>query len=199
MAGWCGVSEFFGNRFGQHVEEVAHLHRVKDTVADPDVVDVDRNKLLRRKPARICAGVDLVKVDAARVDNQIGGFDRPLRASLSHRSNSAGVRCILGRALYAKGRLDDAIDHLRPAVALNPKLAEAHNSFGTALNAKGWLDEAIDHWRQAVNLDPESSAADNNLGTALNEKGQPDEAFGHFQQAVRLDLNSVPPSDVTIN
>src|SRR6202035_4326116 len=57
----CRVPKILGHRPGQHFKEIAHLHRVEDSVANPDVADVDRNELLWRKPARIGTRVDLVE------------------------------------------------------------------------------------------------------------------------------------------
>ena len=46
----------------------------------------------------------------------------------------------LGAALQAEGRLDEAIDHYRRAIALAPDYAPAYNNLATALRAKGRLD-----------------------------------------------------------
>jgi tetratricopeptide (TPR) repeat protein len=93
----------------------------------------------------------------------------------------------LGTALYAKGQVDEAMQHYRRAIALDPKYAAAHNNLGLALKAKGQLDEAIAAFRRAIALDPKLAVAHNNLGTALYAKGQVDEAIAAFRQAIKLD------------
>jgi tetratricopeptide (TPR) repeat protein len=91
----------------------------------------------------------------------------------------------LAVALQAEGRLDEATDHYRRAIALRPEYAPAYNNLGTALRAKGRLDEAIATYQQALGLRPEYAEAHYNLANALSDAGRPAEAAEHFRVALR--------------
>ena len=86
-----------------------------------------------------------------------------------------------------RGRLDEAIDHLRQSVSIDPKSAYGQLNLGVALYRKGRVDEAFGHLQQAVNLDPNYAHAHANLAVPLRARGRVAEAIDHLQQAVRLE------------
>jgi len=69
------VAEVLANRPGQHFKDIAHPYGVVNPVADADVVNLDVYELIGRKLARIGGRVDLVEVDPAGVDDQVGALD----------------------------------------------------------------------------------------------------------------------------
>jgi tetratricopeptide (TPR) repeat protein len=112
---------------------------------------------------------------------------RFLTAAAALRPESPGAHINLGRALHAKGRVNEAIASYRRALDLDPKLAAAHNNLGSALLGKGRLDEAIVSYRRALDLDPTDALAHHNLGAALEAKGLLDEAIASYRRALDLD------------
>jgi serine/threonine-protein kinase len=93
----------------------------------------------------------------------------------------------LGFALFASGRIDEALGFYRAALALRPEASPAHHGVGVTLRALGRVDEAIGHYEQALNLDPTFAVAHNNLGAALRDQGRLDRAITHLREAIRLD------------
>jgi tetratricopeptide (TPR) repeat protein len=93
----------------------------------------------------------------------------------------------LGNALLQKGRVDEALDHLRKALEIEPDLADAYVSLGNALVQKGRTDEAIAQYRRALELQPGLVKAHTNLGVAYQQAGRTDEAIAQYQQALDLD------------
>jgi tetratricopeptide (TPR) repeat protein len=91
----------------------------------------------------------------------------------------------LAVALQAEGRLDEAIDRYRRAIAMRPEYAPAYNNLGTALHAKGRHDEAIATYQRALGLRLEYPQAHYNLANALNDAGRPREAAEHFRIALQ--------------
>jgi len=83
--------------------------------------------------------------------------------------------------------MDEAIACLRKAIALDPKLANAHYNLGVALQAKGQVDEAIACYQKAIDLEPENAMAHSGLGFVRRAKGQIDEAIACFRKAISLD------------
>lgn len=93
----------------------------------------------------------------------------------------------LGNALVDRGRLDEALVHLREALRLTPNFAYAHNGLGAALYTRGELDEAEVHLRRAIEIDPRYAAPRYNLGLALEQRGKLDEALECHARAAELD------------
>ena len=92
----------------------------------------------------------------------------------------------LGSALLGKGKIDEALSHIREAVRINPNHAQAQYNLGVALTHKQRTDEAIDHFRRAVQLKPDYEKAYNNLGEALIRKGHINEAILSLYEALRI-------------
>ena len=84
--------------------------------------------------------------------------------------------------------MDQAIACYKKAIALDPKLADAHSNLGTLLcDVKKDYDGAIACFHQAMELDPQSAKIPFNLGNALRNKGQVDQAIAWYQKAIELD------------
>ena len=92
----------------------------------------------------------------------------------------------LGAALQAEGKVDEAMIHLRQAVAASPASAMAHNTLGSALQATGDLDGATREYREALRLRPDDFDARYNLGQALLARGHADEAIVELREALRI-------------
>jgi Flp pilus assembly protein TadD len=55
-------------------------------------------------------------------------------------------------ALAAQDELDQAIDHFRQAVRLQPEFAEAHESLAQALVQQGRKEDAVHHYNEALRI-----------------------------------------------
>jgi tetratricopeptide (TPR) repeat protein/ubiquinone/menaquinone biosynthesis C-methylase UbiE len=81
----------------------------------------------------------------------------------------------LGNTLQALGRLEDAIDCYKQAMAIKSDLVGTdinlmivYNNFGNELKEQGRLDLAIESYRQALKINPEYPEANYNMGIALS-------------------------------
>ena len=92
----------------------------------------------------------------------------------------------LGLALADRGQLDEAIDHYRKALKINPNHVEAYNNLGLALADRGQFDEAVDHYRQALEIKPDFVEAHNNLATTLAGSGKIDDAVAEYRKAIEI-------------
>lgn len=106
------------------------------------------------------------------------------RASQSNPSASVLYR--LGTLLAKRGQGARARQAFEAALALDPKLAEAHNDLGTLLAQDGDLAGAVARFRQALAATPDYPDALNNLGYALLLGGQPGEARALYEKALQL-------------
>ena len=92
----------------------------------------------------------------------------------------------LGNALQAQGKLDEAVEHYRKALALKPDYAEAHTNLGNALQAQGHLAAAAESYRRALALKPDLAVTHYNLGNVLQAQGKLGEAVGSYRKALAL-------------
>src|SRR5262249_31560708 len=115
----------------------------------------------------------------------------------------------LGEILAGSGKLNEAIDHFRQALAVDPDFGLAHYHLGVALLAEGRRDEVDDcyplsvkpvdparyqalnqaiahHW-YALYPAPAWTPGRNSLHLAPQEQARLKEALDHFRQAVRLE------------
>ena len=91
---------------------------------------------------------------------------------------------VLGNALAAEGRHDEAIAQYRLSLGLDPSFAEAHNNLAVALARNGALPEALDEWMRAVELKPDFQDAWGNLAHAVSSVG-PRAGGGNLQSRER--------------
>ncbi|MGA2034168.1 MAG: tetratricopeptide repeat protein [Thermoguttaceae bacterium] len=102
----------------------------------------------------------------------------------------------LGVALRKEGKLDEALEHYRQAVELNPRYVTARTNVAVCLYEKSvaqkddaLLTEAIAEYQAALELAPENAELLNDYAVALHAANKPDEAFDCIRQAVRCDPN----------
>src|SRR6185369_7395194 len=104
--------------------------------------------------------------------------------------NRAVTEHNLGSAFQSAGRIDEAIDQYKKAIAIKPDYAPAYSNLGSALLSKGDATGAINAYQQALSIDPDFSDAHFNLGNALMRVGDPVRAIPHFRRV----LNNAPDS-----
>ena len=93
---------------------------------------------------------------------------------------------LLGIALVAAERPDEALDVFRRAVELDPGNADRRRNLATALFDSRNIDEAALHARQAVALRPGDPAAHDLFGRILAVQGRLAEAQAEFERALQV-------------
>jgi len=89
--------------------------------------------------------------------------------------------------LRARGRIEEAIQHLRSAYALDPENSDLHREMGiTFLSAKEWKRARVE-MLEAVRYDPTDADAHNGLGYALEKLGDLEGALKEYRTATRLE------------
>jgi protein O-mannosyl-transferase len=97
----------------------------------------------------------------------------------------------LGGTLIKKGRVDEAVVHLRKALEIRPDYADAYTNLGHASATKSEWADAVTSYRAAIQLWPNYAKAHNSLAVSLAALGQTDEAIEQFQEALRLNPDYV--------
>lgn len=95
----------------------------------------------------------------------------------------------LGNSLQTQGRHDEAIDHFRAALAIepNPARANAHRAWGESLYRQKQYDAASKHFRAALEAPvDEVWRAHVGLANVLRSQQQFDSALAHLGEAIDL-------------
>ncbi len=119
--------------------------------------------------------------------------DRPrlaeeqLRIAIEKVPWDARSQNLLGSALAAQGRFDEAAVLYRKALEINPTLTAAEKNLAVALAESGRGEEALVHFHKALEIDPDFAEAHDNLGKLLAAQRQFDEAIVHYRKALEVD------------
>jgi tetratricopeptide (TPR) repeat protein len=93
---------------------------------------------------------------------------------------------LLGALMLQTGRLQDGIDLLKKALAVNTKQPAIHSNLAYALNALQRFDEALASAGRALALQPNFADALNNRGNAQAGLNRPLDALGSFDRCIAL-------------
>ena len=121
-----------------------------------------------------------------QLDLSIAGFQHSLRT----KPRDPQTHQQLGQALYAQGKIEDAIRHYRQALHLQPSNAEAHAYLANALVQQGNLEEAIHHYSLALDIQPDFVEAHLHAANLLMRRGGHAQAERHYARVIELN-----PSD----
>jgi protein O-mannosyl-transferase len=94
----------------------------------------------------------------------------------------------LGLAYQKEGRIDEAIESLARAVAINPSYAVAYNSLGSAYFRKNLFVRAVEEFSRAIALEPGNAIFRNNRGLAYAALGETDRAIADYLEALTLEF-----------
>lgn len=111
--------------------------------------------------------VDKASFDRAAQFHQTGksaDAEREAKAMLALAPNVAPVLALLGAAQAAQGKMDEATEAYKKAVAVDPNYVEAHIQFAQLLTHLGETEDARRHLETALTKAPKSLQANRLLG-----------------------------------
>ena len=73
----------------------------------------------------------------------------------------------MGNVFHEQGRLEEAIEAYKKALAINPDYAEAYSNLGVSLHDQGELEEAIEAYNKALAINPDYAEAHYHRSFAL--------------------------------
>jgi tetratricopeptide (TPR) repeat protein len=127
-----------------------------------------------------------------QLDEAMMLFSRVLRL----RPDYTDARFNLANVFGMQGKLPDAADQLRMALAENPGDAAAKNllsqvlqTLGDASASVGNIDRAIVYYQEVVHLEPKSADTRNLLGMLYARSGKDKLATEQFQEALKIDAS----------
>jgi tetratricopeptide (TPR) repeat protein len=91
-----------------------------------------------------------------------------------------------GVALARNGQMNEAIEHYKKALQIQPEYADAYANLGATLSNQGKFDEAVVCYNRALSIKPNLVLTHSNLGDILLGQNKLDEAVEHFIEALRI-------------
>lgn len=93
----------------------------------------------------------------------------------------------LGLLVGKRGEHERAVFHLRRAVEIEPRYAEARQNLADELRILGRIDDAMREYRAVLALAPDNAQVHNNLANLLQAQGRFADAVRHYEAAVAAD------------
>jgi arylsulfatase A-like enzyme/Tfp pilus assembly protein PilF len=111
---------------------------------------------------------------------------RELEAALQADGLNVAAHHRLGDLYRGARRYEEAVEHYRRAVAINPDYVYSWNGMAMALAAANRNEEALAAFREAVRIDPEAPLARFNLAVQLERMDRPGAARSEYEHFLRL-------------
>jgi tetratricopeptide (TPR) repeat protein len=140
-------------------------------------------RILRLRPAWSEAHIYAALGDLLNDLRRYGEAEERYRSALAIQPGLADARYNLASALYAAGRVADAITELLTLLRSDPGAADAREQLIWLLQEQRRFDEMAAVCREGMELHPASSFYPNKLGVALWWRGRHDEAMGAYRLA----------------
>ena len=143
--------------------------------------------VLAKNPNSFAAHFHLGKVrtSQSRHEEATTHFRESLRRQTDE-TESHIIMTLLGNSLARQGKLDEAEEYLKRALALHADDWEAIHGLATVAARRARYREAIELYRQAASLRPNNSTVRYNLGNVLALNDDLDTAVAEYETAIQL-------------
>jgi tetratricopeptide (TPR) repeat protein len=166
-----------------YAEAHSNLAFLLNALGHPERAVAEARRAIELNPRLADAYLNLANAEASRYrhDAALQALD-DLQSFAPQHPGGLSARAL---ALEPLGRLDEALDCARQAVALAPRSAQAHLTLGQVLQTLSRSDDALAHFDQAAAL-PGAVAEDALIGraTLLLEAGCKEEALATFDRVL---------------
>ena len=95
-----------------------------------------------------------------------------------------------GAQLSEKGKIQDAIERFKKAIAISPDYLMARNNLGVQYLKLGKWSEAAEQFEAAIEIDSKALNPRQNIAIALIEQKKYENAIEHLNQALSIDSSS---------
>ncbi|HUN47944.1 MAG TPA: tetratricopeptide repeat protein [Stellaceae bacterium] len=134
----------------------------------------------------------LGKAVEAHRGGQFALAERLSAEAIRARPGFAEAHYHLANAQQQQGKLREAAESYRRALAIEPRAAEARFHLGLTLAALGQFDDAIAAYRAVLAAHPKAVPVHVNLAWALERRQRLDEAIDCYRQALAIEPKAAP-------
>lgn len=133
----------------------------------------------------------LAQAGGLKETGDLEGAEKILRELVARSSQGARGSPLphfkLGEVLANRGKNEEAVEHLRASLRIQPENADALTLLGVVLRRLGRIDEALEAFRQASQIKPVSPRTHRRYAEALHDAGNATEAMYHYRLAIEKD------------
>jgi type IV pilus assembly protein PilF len=108
------------------------------------------------------------------------------------KASAAEINVSLGQSYMRQGKLEIAKQKLERALALDPKLPDAHTVMAVLFEQINDPASAAKHYQRAAELAPKSGVVNNNYGTYLCKQGEYERADAYYAKALQDPFYDTP-------
>jgi tetratricopeptide (TPR) repeat protein len=105
---------------------------------------------------------------------------------LKQYQNSINLYNMLGAANKSLGKLEEAIEAYKKALAIKPDYADAYYNMGNTLKQQGKLADAVDAYRKALFIKPDYTDAYYNMGVTFKRQNNLEDAVDAYRKALLI-------------
>lgn len=123
--------------------------------------------------------------------------DSPRTSAAGRKASAAEINVSLGQSYMRQGKLEIAKEKLDRALALDPKLPDAHTVMAVLYEQINDPASAAKHYQRASELAPKTGVVNNNYGAFLCKRGQYEAADKLFARALQDPFYDTPAVALT--
>jgi len=138
-------------------------------MSPPDTIDADFQRAL-----------------ALHQQGQLDAAEPIYRAVLARQADHFGALHLSGLIHLQRGQLNEAVQRIGQAIAVNPAAPEAHSNQAHALQGLRRFEDALAACDRALALKPDHPEALNNRGNALLDLGRAADALASYDRALAV-------------
>jgi len=146
------------------------------------IVGVRKNILFSIAMAVLCVLSVSTWIQCGYWKNSIILFNHALQLTKNNRVAYYNI----GSALYAEGKIEDAINNYSEAIRIKPNDSDAYNNRGNAYIKLGQYQQAMNDFNKAIHITPNNAEAYNNYGSAYLLQGDNNLGCRYVQKACAM-------------
>lgn len=142
------------------------------------------------RPALVGGAVVLIVVFASLAARQAATWKNGMTVfsqAIKCTENNWLAHANLAEMLVAEGRYEEAVNHCRRSIEINPANPVPHVNAGNALVELDRAEEAVVHYEAALEIDPDRTVALYNLGNAQIRLARHEEAANSFRRVLEIE------------
>jgi tetratricopeptide (TPR) repeat protein len=136
-----------------------------------------------------------IHVGAKNFDKALEACEKAKKGAAGNSSTLAVIEYIQGNVFWAKNDTEKALQTLRNAIEIDPKVLAPYVALAKIYGKLGRLNDAILQYEAVLNRNPDYAAAYMALGAIYDYQGKPEKAEIYYREALDIDQDFAPAAN----